>query len=46
MDVALRLAQRVVVMADGVVIAAGDPDEIRNDPLVNEVYLGTAGSHA
>ena len=45
MDVALRVAERVVVMADGVVIAAGTPDEIRSDPLVNEVYLGTAGSH-
>ena len=45
MDVALRIAERVVVMADGVVIAAGTPDEIRHDPLVNEVYLGTAGSH-
>jgi branched-chain amino acid transport system ATP-binding protein len=46
MDVALRIAERVVVMADGVVIAAGTPDEIRHHPIVNEVYLGTAGSHA
>jgi branched-chain amino acid transport system ATP-binding protein len=45
MDVALRVAERVVVMADGAIIAAGTPDEIRHDPLVNEVYLGTAGSH-
>ena len=45
MDVALRVAERVVVMADGVVIATGTPDEIRHDALVNEVYLGTAGSH-
>ena len=45
MDVALRVAERVVVMADGVVIAAGTPAEIRSDPLVNEMYLGTAGSH-
>jgi len=46
MDVALRVAERVVVMADGVVIAAGTPDEIRANPLVNDVYLGTAGAHA
>jgi branched-chain amino acid transport system ATP-binding protein len=46
MDVALRIAERVVVMADGLVIAEGTPDEIRHDPLVNEVYLGIAGSHA
>ena len=45
MDVALRIAERVVVMADGVVIAQGTPEEIRQDPLVNEVYLGTAGTH-
>jgi branched-chain amino acid transport system ATP-binding protein len=45
MDVALRITDRVVVMADGRVIAEGTPDEIRHDPLVNEVYLGTAGSH-
>ena len=45
MDVALRIAERVVVMADGLVIAEGTPDEIRHDPLVNEVYLGMAGSH-
>jgi branched-chain amino acid transport system ATP-binding protein len=46
MDVALRIAERVVVMADGLVIATGGPDDIRGDPLVNEVYLGIAGSHA
>lgn len=45
MDVALSVAQRVVVMADGLVIATGNPSEIRTNPLVNEVYLGTAGSH-
>ena len=46
MDVALRIAERVVVMADGLVIAEGSPDDIRHDPLVNEVYLGMAGTHA
>jgi branched-chain amino acid transport system ATP-binding protein len=46
MDVALRIAERVVVMADGLVIAEGTPDDIRHDPLVNEVYLGMAGTHA
>jgi branched-chain amino acid transport system ATP-binding protein len=46
MDVALRIVERVVVMADGLVIAEGTPDEIRHDPLVNEVYLGMAGTHA
>ena len=45
MDVALRVAERVVVMSDGLVIATGTPEEIRGNHLVNEVYLGVAGSH-
>jgi branched-chain amino acid transport system ATP-binding protein len=40
MDVALRLASRVVVMADGITIAAGTPDEIRSSKIVRDVYLG------
>ena len=43
MDVALRVARRVVVMADGETIAAGTPDEIRANQLVHDVYLGTGG---
>jgi branched-chain amino acid transport system ATP-binding protein len=43
MDVALRVAERVVVMADGVVVATGTPDEIRHDPLVHAIYLGRGG---
>lgn len=41
MDVALRIADRVTVMADGTQIATGTPDEIRTDPSVQAVYLGT-----
>jgi branched-chain amino acid transport system ATP-binding protein len=43
MDVALTVAARVVVMADGVVVASGTPDDIRHDPLVHEIYLGRGG---
>jgi branched-chain amino acid transport system ATP-binding protein len=43
MDVALRVANRVVVMADGRTIAAGTPDEIRGSPVVRDVYLGRGG---
>ena len=43
MDVALTVAARVVVMADGVVVASGTPDEIRHDPLVHDIYLGRGG---
>jgi branched-chain amino acid transport system ATP-binding protein len=40
MDVALRVASRVVVMSDGLTIAAGTPDEIRRSAIVRDVYLG------
>ena len=41
MDVALRVAERVVVLADGEVVASGTPDEIRANQLVHEIYLGS-----
>jgi branched-chain amino acid transport system ATP-binding protein len=44
MDVALKVADRVVVMADGRTVAAGTPDEIRRDPLVHAIYLGQEGA--
>jgi branched-chain amino acid transport system ATP-binding protein len=44
MDVALEVADRVVVMADGQTVAGGTPDEIRSNPLVHEIYLGTQGA--
>ena len=40
MDVALRVADRVVVMADGLTIAGGTPEEIRRSAIVRDVYLG------
>jgi branched-chain amino acid transport system ATP-binding protein len=43
MDVALKVADSVVVMADGEKVAAGTPDEIRRDPLVHAIYLGEQG---
>ena len=44
MDVALKVADRVVVMADGEKVAAGTPDEIRPNPLVHAIYLGQEGA--
>ena len=41
MDVALRAAHRVVVMNEGETVASGTPDEIRVDPLVHAIYLGS-----
>ncbi|SNR53127.1 ABC transporter ATP-binding protein [Puniceibacterium sediminis] len=40
MDLIMRLSHRIVVMAQGKVIAEGEPAEIREDPLVLDAYLG------
>jgi branched-chain amino acid transport system ATP-binding protein len=40
MDVALELAERLIVLHYGRVIAAGPRDEIKRDPRVAEIYLG------
>jgi branched-chain amino acid transport system ATP-binding protein len=43
-DVALELAERVVVLNQGMILAEGSPDEIRRETKVREVYLGTEES--
>jgi branched-chain amino acid transport system ATP-binding protein len=43
MDVVMRHSDRVIVMAEGRVIADGKPDEIRADQRVIDAYLGGAG---
>jgi len=40
MEFIFRLADRIIVMAEGEVLMTGTPDEVRNDPRVVEVYLG------
>ena len=42
MDVVFAYADRVIVMHQGEVIAAGPPGEVRADARVREVYLGEA----
>ena len=41
MEVVFGFANRVVVLAEGRIIAEGSPDAVRADARVREVYLGT-----
>ncbi|HEY5977170.1 MAG TPA: ABC transporter ATP-binding protein [Solirubrobacterales bacterium] len=42
MEVVMNHSDRVIVMADGKVIAAGEPHAVRGDPAVVDAYLGGA----
>lgn len=43
MDVALRVVERVAMMHNGRIFKEGTPEQIENDPQVQELYLG--GGH-
>jgi len=40
MDLVFNLADRIMVLYSGGIIAQGSPDEIQEDPAVREIYLG------
>jgi branched-chain amino acid transport system ATP-binding protein len=41
MDVVFAYADRMIVLARGRLIAEGRPQEVRQDPQVQEVYFGS-----
>jgi branched-chain amino acid transport system ATP-binding protein len=45
MDVVFAHADRVIVLARGRLIAQGTPAQIRADPVVQQVYLGSGDAH-
>lgn len=40
MDAVFAVADRITVMVNGTVLASGDPDAVRNNPEVQNAYLG------
>lgn len=40
MDLVFRFANRIVVLAEGAILAEGSPEDIRRDPKVRAAYLG------
>jgi branched-chain amino acid transport system ATP-binding protein len=46
MDIIFELADRLMVLNYGEVIAVGNPQEVRDDPTVRRVYLGREHANA
>jgi branched-chain amino acid transport system ATP-binding protein len=40
MDLVFGVAERIIVLHYGQIIANGNPEEIRADPRVREIYMG------
>ncbi len=44
LEVVFGLSERMLVLHNGVVLAEGKAEEVRNDPKVNEIYIGQGES--
>jgi branched-chain amino acid transport system permease protein len=40
MDALFEMVERVTVLQEGRVLVEGTPEEIKNNPMVQEAYLG------
>ena len=41
MQIAFALAERIMVLHQGAIVADGTPEEVRTNPRIKEIYLGT-----
>jgi branched-chain amino acid transport system ATP-binding protein len=41
MQIAFALAERIIVLHQGAIVADGKPEEVRTNPRIKEIYLGT-----
>ena len=41
MQIAFALAERIIVLHQGTIVADGTPEEIKTNPRIKEIYLGT-----
>ena len=45
MDIVFGQADRIIVLNRGQLVAEGKPEEVRADPLVQQVYLGAGTTY-